>query len=117
MTDQQRLEELTDHLKDYVQTNIDIVKLEASGRLASLSTWIISSVIIGFCAALFVIFISIGAGFYLSFLLGDSFTGFFIVAGIYLLIVLILFFGKKKLMQQPIRDAIVNVLIDEEDVL
>lgn len=115
MTDSNNIEELTDHLKDYIQTNIDIVKLEASGRLATLSSAIISSVIIGLIVNLFIIFLSIGAGFYFGTLLGDTFTGFFVVAGIYLLLFLILYFSRKKLLINPIRNAIVSTLLDDDD--
>lgn len=114
MTDANNLEELTDHLKDYIQTNIDIVRLDASGRLAKLSSTVISSVIIGFIINLFIICISIGAGFYFGTLLGNTFTGFFGVAGIYLLLFLILYFYRKKLLINPIRNAIVGTLLEED---
>lgn len=114
MTDSNNLEELTDHLKDYIQTNIDIVRLDASGRLAKLSSTVISSVVIGFIINLFIICISIGAGFYFGTLLGNTFTGFFIVAGIYLLLFLILYFYRKKLLINPIRNAIVGTLLEED---
>jgi hypothetical protein len=113
INDSNNLEELTDHLKDYIQTNIDIVRLDASGRLAKLSSTVISSVIIGFIVNLFIICISIGAGFYFGSLLGNTFTGFFIVAGIYFLLILILYFSRNKLLINPIRNAIVGTLLEE----
>lgn len=114
MRDSNNLEELTDHLKDYIETNIDIVRLDASGRLAKLSSSVISSVIIGFIVNLFIICISIGAGFYFGALLGDTFAGFFIVAAIYLLLFLFLYFRRKPLLINPIRNAIICTLLDED---
>lgn len=115
MIDSNKLEELTDQLKAYIQTNIDIFRLEASSRLSTLSSAVISSIIIGLIVNLFIIFLSVGAGFYFGTLLGDTFTGFFIVAGIYLLLFIILYFNRKKLLINPIRNAIVKTLLEDDE--
>jgi hypothetical protein len=57
-----------------------------------------------------------GVGFYLSALLGDTFSGFGIIAGFYLLISIILLIGRKRLIEKPLRNKIIRKLLGTKKV-
>ncbi|HEV7231015.1 MAG TPA: phage holin family protein [Bacteroidia bacterium] len=103
-----KIEELTDNLKSYASTNFELFKLEATERASVIGSESVSFVAISAVAALFVVFISIGAGFYISARMGDTYSGFLIVAGFYLFLTLVLLIGKKKLIEHPLRDKIIR---------
>jgi hypothetical protein len=75
-----------------------------------------SSVIMGLILVgillLVLTFISVGAALLIGSLMGKAFYGFFIVALIYLIIGLILFSGRQKILKAPISNKLIKQLMD-----
>lgn len=114
MSELEKIEGLSDSVKQYVQLNYEIIKLEATNKTSEIGSSIFASLIIGIVCFLLVLTLTLGAGFYLSTLLGDTFSGFLIIAGLYLLISIILFVGRNILLEKPIRDNIIRKLLDDK---
>lgn len=113
MSETGKLEELTKSLKVYVETNIELLKLEATERTSVYGATLISILIVRLSLFLFVLFTSITAGFFLGNYFEDTFTGFLLVSAFYLLLSLLLILGRKKLIEGPIRDRIVKRILDK----
>jgi len=116
MSEYVKIDGLTQSIKQYIGTNIELIQLEVIDRFSAIGASLISIILIGIVGILFVLFISIGAGFYLSYLLGNYYSGFAIIAGFYLLLFLILIIGKKKLLKKPLRDKIIQKIIYANEV-
>lgn len=112
--DQNKLEELIEDVKEYINTRHEIIELKASHKLAVMGSEVISGLVIGLVAFLFVFFLSMAAGFYLNTIVGDSFSGFFIVTGFYLLIGILMVMFRKKLVSKPIKNMIIKEIFDED---
>ena len=110
-----KIEGITENLKDYVSTNYELIKLQATERTSVIGSGIISALIIVIIGLLFFFALSLGVSFYLSALIGDTFSGFLIVAGFYLLIALIWFIGRKKLIETPLREKIIQKLLEKNE--
>ena len=108
MQEGNKIEEFTASLEKYVTVNYELIKLEAVERSSVIGSGIISGILVGLAAILFVFFISIGIAFYLSDTLGYSYSGFVIVAGFYFLTGLILIISRKKMLVKPLRDKIIR---------
>jgi hypothetical protein len=108
-----RQEELTESLAKYDTASIDLIKLETIERSSEIEPEMVSGLIIAFVGVLFVFFLSLMAGFYLSARMGDNYSGFAMVAGFYFLVGLILMAGKKKLVEQPLQKKIVRKIFSE----
>ena len=108
MNEQGKIEALTDHLKIYVNTNLELNRLEATERISVLGSIFISQMLIVPAGILFVLFMSISVGFYLSKHFGGSDIGFAIVAGLYLLLGIVLILSRKRMLERPIRDRIIR---------
>lgn len=108
MVDPDKMEIITDQVKAYIATNIELIKLEAADRISDVLSVLIGNLVIAAIGFLFLLFISLWAGFYISNLTGDTYTGFAIVAGIYLIPGLILSIGRKKLLTEPISKNIIT---------
>ena len=104
MPQQSEIEVLTHNLGRYANTSYELAKLEATERSSVIGAGLVSGFIITLISILFLFFISLWVGFYLSAKMGDSYSGFPIVAGIYLVIGLVLFTNKKKMIENPLRD-------------
>jgi hypothetical protein len=108
MTDQDKLEKLTENLNKYAQTNLDLIKYQAAERSCVIGSKLIVNLILLLVTVLLVLFISLGVSSYLSDYYKNNTIGFIIVAGFYLLLGFILLIGKRSLMERPLRDKIIR---------
>jgi hypothetical protein len=108
MSEHGKIEELTDSLKRYATTSYELIKLEATERSSVIGSGIISSILLGIVGIMVALFVSFAAAFYISARLGDTWSGFAIVGGFYLLLLLILAAGRKSLVEKPLRDKIIR---------
>lgn len=85
-----------DLLKQYVGDRITLVKLQSIEKISTVSASIASGVTLAVLGLFFLIFFSITLGFLFAYWLDSNIAGFGIVAGIYLLlIIIVVVFGKK----------------------
>ena len=108
MQHQIEIEELTQSAERYVKTSCTVLKLEAVETSSVIGAGLVSSILIAVMAFLVIFFFSLGMGFYLSYIRGDNYSGFVIIAGFYLILGCILFLGRKKLVEIPVRDKIIR---------
>ena len=76
------LADLSTDLQQYVRVQSDILRLELSGKLAVGSSVLALVIVVAFIAFVFVIFLTLSVGLWLSDLMGSYVQGFGIVAGI-----------------------------------
>lgn len=113
MPDQVKLDELTNNLKSYANTNYELIKLKMVERLSVIGSGFTSGLITGLVGFLTIIFLSVGTGLYLSSYFGNYYEGFFAVAAFYFLAGLILLIGRKKILKAPLRDMIIKKAFSE----
>ncbi|MBA3900653.1 MAG: phage holin family protein [Bacteroidetes bacterium] len=113
MLESLKIEELTESFKKYVASSYDLFKLESAERAAEIGSSLISRFLVLIAAFSFIFFISLWAGFYLSSLYGNNYSGFAIIGGFYFLLCIILLFTRKKLVETPIRDQIIRKVFNK----
>lgn len=106
-----QLEEIATHLKQYVQTNIELTKIEVIEHVTLVAAKMISYILIAVCSFLCVVFLSFYAALSLSTQLGNNFSGFGIVTMFYLLLTVTLLYGKKKLLSNPLREKLIGEIL------
>ena len=111
----EKVENLTGSLKEYVDTNYELIKLEVIERSSVISAGIISTLIVGVTLVFFAFFISLYAAYYLSDKLEGSYMGFALVGAFYLFIALIIYFNKKKLIENPVSNCIIRKNISDKN--
>jgi fatty acid desaturase len=105
------LESLLESAKDYSRTSLELIKLKVIDKVAdSLSSAIPLSVVI-ILSALFLLFLSVGLAFWFGDLTGRIFYGFFIVAGIYILLAVIIHFFLHKKIKRLIGDYFIRNML------
>lgn len=107
------IEALTKSIEDYVVTNYELVKLEATETSSVIASGLVSGFLLVITGILVLFFISLWLGFYISYRMGDSYSGFTIVAGFYLLTGLVLYVSRKKLIEQRIRDNMIRKMFNK----
>jgi len=106
------VEELFYKLKDYIETTVDLYKLKAINKVSGFTSTIIVSIILIILLFLILICISVGFALLIGLWLGHAFWGFFIMGVLYLIIGLILFSSRSKLLKEPISNKFIKELID-----
>jgi uncharacterized membrane protein YqjE len=92
-----RLDNLIDSLSGYVETRLELLKLEVREEIIRVVSY---GLMVGVCfllGLLFLIFFSIGLANYLSDYYGTTFTGYWIVSGAYAVICVIIILVRKNI--------------------
>ena len=112
MPENGRLEILTEGLELYVNTNSELIKLEVAQRSTAIGSSLVGGLLLGLAGMWALLFISLSVAFYISAQRGDIYSGFAIVAGFYFLVLIILWVGRKALIEIPLRDLMVRKVFD-----
>jgi hypothetical protein len=97
-------------IKEYINTNIELQKLSAVEKMALIIGAFSASVIVLIFCLLAMAFLSIGLCLYISALLGDTYSGFLIVGAVYVILAVITYQVKDKLIVKPIVDGFIRMI-------
>jgi len=105
---------LKDHASEYVKTYVQLVKAKATMGASTAA----SGIVIGVSALLFTFFFLIfaftGIAWWLGGLLHSPAAGFFCVAGFFLLLILLVFALRKKVIVPMIRNSIISKVYEKD---
>lgn len=106
---------LIDNLMGYIDTRVDIIKLEIQEKLKAFFVSAVHGALLGFFGLMSLIFVSIFLGLLLNHLLDSSFWGFGIVALFYVVVLVILLVGLDKKVFQNLADKTFDNTIYKSD--
>ena len=113
MQEENKIETLTENLKDYLGTSCELFKLEATERSSTVAAGLISGFFIALFGLLLLLFISLAVAFYISNCCGNNYCGFIYVAGFYLLLTILLLIGKEKIIDKQLRNKIIQKILSK----
>ena len=93
-----------------LNNNTKLLLLELIDRLTVLSAVLIVSSVLLLIAFVMVVFLSLSMSIYLSSLLGNLYIGFLIISAVYLILFLLIFFTRKKIFYQAIKNKLVYLI-------
>lgn len=104
--------ETFEYANQYVQKQIDLLKLDSAAKIAKSTSAIITLAVIGFLATMVMIMLSITIGFALGETLGSYALAFLIITGVYALIALVVYFFKRQLVTNPVLSTVLASFFD-----
>lgn len=110
-----KVEEMAEHVKEYVNNHISSAKIGVAEKTSGILANIIAGAIVLTVFLFFTIFSSVALAFAFAKLTGEYYWGFLIVAGLYLLIGLLVWALKEKLLRMPIMNSILQQLFKDEE--
>ena len=110
-----RNDSLIGNLTGYLDTRIDIVKLELQQKASTVLVSTVHGAALAMLGLLFIIFVSIFAGLALNSALDSSYWGFGIVAGVYLVLLVLVLVGVDKAAFQGIANKALKDTIYKSD--
>ncbi|AYO57705.1 hypothetical protein CO230_05955 [Chryseobacterium sp. 6424] len=93
-------------VKDYAGKRLDLLKMEATEKSSVVAGTTTYLVLIAVAALFFIILLNIGLGFLIGTWVDNYGLGFLILAGFYLLLMLVIFLARK-----AIKDKVANKII------
>jgi hypothetical protein len=107
-------EELKQIIIAYFETKIQLYKIGAYEKIATVISVLFSSIIIALLSFFLIFFLSISGGFFFGELLKSNALGFLVIFGFYLVLFLVLIIFRKKLLEKHIADKVIEKLFEEE---
>ena len=105
------IEDLFEKAEAYAKTNVELFKLRAADKLSEIVASLVSRIILILFFSLFFLMVNIGLAIWLGESTGHMYYGFFIVAGLYLIIALVIYALRKKIIKDPIIDGIISQIL------
>jgi ABC-type multidrug transport system permease subunit len=104
-----QFEVLLEKAEDYGKTSLELIKLKALDKTSDIISSFIPHSVVFVLIASFMIFLNLGLAFWLGEILGETYYGFFVIAGFYIFagIVFRIFF------QNRLRKNICNSIIKQ----
>lgn len=106
---------LITNIKEYVNIRKDLAYLTIAEKASGAAAGIAVGSILGILGFFVILFANLALGFYLSEIIGNTYAGFLILTGLYLIISLIVFFTKDKLIKKPIENGVIKSLFKDRN--
>jgi len=105
-------EETQELVEDYVGNRLQLLKLQTAEKSARIISLLLTVVVMAFLCFFILLFLSITAGYFLAQKTGSLFTGFGIVAVFYLLLLAIVLYLRKRVLDKFISNTVVRIFFD-----
>lgn len=108
-------EKLESQFQNYINNRIWLVKLEATEKAARLSSLALILLMLAGLAFFVLFFISLMAGYFFAELTGSLFYGFSIVAGIYLLLLILVLVFRKNYIGPFLVNMLIRLFLEKKN--
>ncbi len=99
--------------QDYLHQRMTLIKLQVIEKVSSLLASIVAGVLIALLGFFILLSLSIMGGFYFAELTGSNYIGFGIMTGVYVVLLLIVFALRKKVIGKSIINSVIKSMLDK----
>lgn len=110
------IESLFEKTEDYAKTNIDLVKLKAIDKSASVISSTASVVVILVSTVFIIMMMSFGAALWIGKFMDNTYSGFFIVALFYAVLSIVLYVFRDSIIKLPVRNLFINHIRKDKNI-
>lgn len=110
----EKAEALAENLKAYVNARIEAVKLEVAEKVSVLLSSIIAGLIVGVILLCFIAFAGVGFAIIIGEWIGNTWTGFLIVAALYFLKAVFIWKSRNRIIRIPIMNKLIKQLFKDD---
>lgn len=106
---------LKEELLAYVQLRFELFRIATYEKIAKITAYLVSGLMLTSLFFFFAIFGSLTAGYYFSELTGSIIQGFGIIAVFYLFLLIMLIAFRKQLFEKMIINKVIEILAEHDD--
>lgn len=107
------LEPIKETTEQYVKATIELLKLKILETITNVITSLVTKIAVVLIFSMFLLIISTGIAYMLGDYIGKTYYGFFIVAGFYLMVCVLLHFFLQNWIKAPVSNLIINKALQE----
>ena len=107
--------DVLNHAGDYAETFYKLSLVRLTKKVSDIASGVVNSVLIFFISLCILLFISFAGAWWLGDVVENRALGFLLIAGFYLLIVLVLVLMRKKVISPFIRNTLIRKIYEEKD--
>ncbi|HRH59085.1 MAG TPA: phage holin family protein [Chitinophagaceae bacterium] len=111
----EKAEQLAGDVQDYVNAKIDSTKLIAAEKISKLIANIITGIAVTMFFLLVVMFAAFAMAEVLNAWIGNGWAGYLIVSGFFLLVMILVWARREKLLRMPVMNAVLHELFKKDD--
>jgi hypothetical protein len=108
------IEDSVEHFKKYLNTRIAQIKLGAAEKTSDILSVLIAKLLVAAVFFFFILFASIAAACVLGRLLGEIWQGFLVVSAFYLLLGVVIWAARDRMLRIPIMNRIIRRLFNDQ---
>lgn len=102
---------LVEKAETYGKTSVELIKLKTVDKVADGTSSFVAWGAVVIAVILFFIILNFGIALWLGTVIGQIYYGFFVVAGFYAVVGIILFIFKNKWIKKPLHDSMINDML------
>lgn len=110
-----KIEELAGSVKAYVNGRVELMKLQVADKSSSVISNLVAGMAVAVVFIFFLVFASTALALVLGEWMGKTWAGFLLVAGFYLVLGIIIWTMREKLIRLPVMNAIIKQLFSKDD--
>ncbi len=103
---------LFENAGDYLETRLDLLKLQAISKSTDVTSSIVSRITIVLIISFGMFILNIGLALWVGELVGKAYLGFFVVAGFYALLALVLHLFRHAWLKEPVSSMIIKKMLN-----
>jgi len=105
------VEELFERAEAYARTNFELYKLKTVNKLSVVVASLISRLAVILIFSFFFLMVNVGLAIWLGETMGHVYYGFFVVAGLYAILAIVLFALRNPIIKNPIINSIISQVL------
>jgi uncharacterized membrane protein YqjE len=103
-----QLESLFEKASDYFETRLELFKLKAAEKTSDIVSELMSRMVLLAFVSIFIIMLNIGIALVLGEMMGNTYYGFFVLAGFYAIAGLVFYLFRNKWIEEPVSNVIIK---------
>ena len=107
--------DILNHASDYAETFYKLSLLRLTKKVSDVASVVVNSLLIFFISLCILLFISFAGAWWLGDVVQNRALGFLLIAGFYLLVILVLVLMRKKIISPFIRNTLIRKIYEEKD--
>lgn len=105
------IESLLDDTGKYIEAKTELWKLKTADKISENISSIASQVIFLFIISVVIMSLNVGLAIMIGSWMGEVYYGFFVIAGFYTLVGLLLYAARNKIIKTPLYNNIINKIL------
>ncbi|MGG9962576.1 hypothetical protein [Ferruginibacter sp. SUN106] len=110
------IETLFEKASEYGKTSIELYKLQAIDKTAEVVSSLATRLVITIVVALFIVSANIGLALWIGELLGKTYYGFFVIAGAWALIALLVYAFRNQWIKEPVSNTMIIKMLQQKEI-